>query len=134
MHKVIIKICSLQKGELWVPGAHQSQNDVSKTSHFIVIPLARITLLSINTNKIYAFNVSVNSFVISFRNQYQYAAIHLPESILLTFFTESSIFSQFFTNNNATAGWLILISPPVDFIPLLKHANHLYINAELYYS
>ena len=44
MHKDIIKICSLQKGELRVPGARQSQNDVAKTSNFILIPLAMITL------------------------------------------------------------------------------------------
>ena len=44
MHKDIIKICSLQKDEVRVPGARQSQNDVAKTSNFISIPLAMITL------------------------------------------------------------------------------------------
>ena len=44
MHKDIIKICSLQKGEVWVPGARQRQNDVAKTSNFILIQLAIITL------------------------------------------------------------------------------------------
>ena len=81
IHKDIIKVCSLQKGEVWVPGARQRQNDVAKTSNFILIQLAMITLFSINTNNIYAFNVSVHSFVISFRNQYQYVEIQLPESI-----------------------------------------------------
>ena len=33
--------------------------------------------------------------------------------------------------HNSTAGWLLLKSPPVSFIPLLKHANHLYISVEL---
>ena len=99
MHKDIIKICSLQKGEVWVPGARQRQNDVAKTSNFILIQLANIFrishFLSINTNNIYAFNVSVHSFVMSFRNQYQYVVIKLPESILLIFSAESSNFSQF---------------------------------------
>ena len=45
--------------------------------------------------KIYAFNVSVHSFVISLRNQYQYVVIHLTVSILLIFSAESSNFSQF---------------------------------------
>ena len=44
IHKDIIKICSLQKGEVWVPGARQRQNDVAKTSNFILIQLAMITL------------------------------------------------------------------------------------------
>ena len=44
MHKDIIIICSLQKGEVWIPGARQCQNDVAKTSNFILIPLAMITL------------------------------------------------------------------------------------------
>ena len=72
-------------------------------------------------------------FCYKFRNHYQYAVIHLPESKLLIFSTESSIFSQFLTEHNATAGWLLLKSPSVAFILVLKHANHLYINAELYY-
>ena len=44
IHKHIIKICSLQIGEVWVPGARQRQNDVAKTSNFILIQLAMITL------------------------------------------------------------------------------------------
>ena len=44
MHKDIIKLWSLQKGEVWVPGARQCQNDVAKTSNFILIPLAMFTL------------------------------------------------------------------------------------------
>ena len=44
MHKDLIKICSLQKGEVWVPGARQRQNDVAKTPNFILIHLALITL------------------------------------------------------------------------------------------
>ena len=36
MRKDIIKICSLQKGDVWVPGARQSQNDVAKTSNCIL--------------------------------------------------------------------------------------------------
>ena len=44
MHKDIIKICSLQKGEVWAPGARQSQNDVTETSNFILIPLAMVPL------------------------------------------------------------------------------------------
>ena len=44
MHKDVIKICSLQKGEVWVPGARQCQNDVAKTSNFILIPLPMFTL------------------------------------------------------------------------------------------
>ena len=59
--------------------------------------------------------------------------IHLPESILLLFSTESSNVSQFLMEYNSTAGWFPLKSPSVAFIPLLKHANHLYINVELYY-
>ena len=34
IHKDTIKICSLQKGEVWVPGARHRQNDVAKTSQF----------------------------------------------------------------------------------------------------
>ena len=44
IHKEIIKICSLQKGEVWVPGARQRQNDVAKMSNFILIQLAILTL------------------------------------------------------------------------------------------
>ena len=44
MHQDIIEICSLQKGAVWVHGAHQSQNDVAKTSKIILIQLAIITL------------------------------------------------------------------------------------------
>ena len=44
MHWDIIKICSSQKGEVWVPGARQRQNDVAKTSNIILIQLAKITL------------------------------------------------------------------------------------------
>ena len=90
--------------------------------------------MSINTNNIYAFHASVHSFVISFRSQYQYVVIHLPESILLIFFAESSNFSQFLMEHNPTAGWLLVKSPSVAFIPLLKHENHLYIKAGLHYS
>ena len=134
MRKDIIKICSLQKGDVWVPGARQSQNDVAKTSNFILIPLAMITLSQHkHQQKVYAYNVSVHSFVISLRNQYQYVVIHLPVSILLIFSTESSNFSQFLMEHNSTAGWLLLKSPSVAFILLLKHAKHLYINVELYY-
>ena len=108
MRKDIIKICSLQKGDVWVPGARQSQNDVAKTSNFILILLAMITLSQHkHQQKIYAFNVSVHSFVISLRNQYQYVVIHLPVSILLIFSTESSNFSQFLMEHNSTAGWLL---------------------------
>ena len=135
MHKDIIKICSLQKGEVWVPGARQRQNDVAKTSNFILIHLAMITPSQHNnTNSIYAYNVYVYSFVISFRNQYQYVVIQLPESILLIFSAESSNFSQFLMEHNPIAGWLLLKSPPVSFIPLLKHAYHSYMNVELCYS
>ena len=59
---------------------------------------------------------------------------YLPESILLIFSAESSNFSQFLMECNSTAGWFPLKSPSVAFIPLLKHANHLHINVELYYS
>ena len=76
----------------------------------------------------------VYSFVISFRNQYQYVVIQLPESILLIFSAESSNVLQILMEHNSTAVWLLLKSPPVSLIPLLKHANHLYINVELYYS
>ena len=135
MRKDKIKICSLQKGDVWVPGVRQSQNDVAKTSNFILIPLAMITLSQHkHQQKIYAFNVSVLSFVISLRNQYQCVVIHLPVSILLIFSTESSNFSQFLMEHNSTAGRLLLKSPSVAFILLLKHAKHLYINVELYYS
>ena len=135
VRKDIIKICSLQKGDVLVPGARQSQNDVAKTSNFILIPLAMITLSQHkHQQRIYAFNVSVHSFVISLRNQYQYVVIHLPVSILLIFSTESSNFSQFLMEHNSAAGWLLLKSPLVAFILLLKHAKHLYINVELYYS
>ena len=135
MRKDIIKIFSLQKGDVWVPGARQSQNDVAKTSNFILIPLAMITLSQYkHQQKIYAFYVSVHSFVISLRNQYQYVVIYLPVSILLIFSTESSNFSLFLMEHNSTAGWLLLKSPSVAFILLLKHAKHLYINVELYYS
>ena len=44
MHLDIIKICSLQKGAVWVPGARQRQNEVAKTSNIILIQLAMITL------------------------------------------------------------------------------------------
>ena len=121
MHKDIIKICSLQKGEVWIPGARQRQDDIAKTSNFILIQLAMITLSQHNTNNIYAFNVPVHSFVTSFRNQYQYVVIQLPESILLIFSAESSNFSQILMEHNSTAGWLLgLKSPPVYFIPLFK--------------
>ena len=56
--------------------------------------------------------------------------IHLPESILLIFSAESSNFSQFLMEYNSTAVWFPLKSPSVAFIPLLKHANHLYINVD----
>ena len=135
MHKDIIKICSLQTGDVWVPGARQSQNDVAKTSNFILIPFAMIKLSQHkHQQKIYAFNVSVHSFVISLRNQYQFVVIHLPVSILLIVSTESSNFSQFLMEHNSTAGWLLLKSPSVAFILLLKHAKHFYINVELYCS
>ena len=88
--------------------------------------------LSINTNNIYAFNIPVYSFVITFRNQYQYVVIHLPECTLLIFSAESSNFLLFLMEHNSTAGWFLLKSPSVAFVPLLKHANHLYINVKLY--
>ena len=44
IHKDLIKICSLQKGGVWVPGARQCQNDVTKMSNFILVPLAMFTL------------------------------------------------------------------------------------------
>ena len=60
--------------------------------------------------------------------------IHLPEFIMQIFSVESSNFSQFLMEHNSTAGWLLLKLPSDAFIPLLKHTNHLHINAELYYS
>ena len=60
--------------------------------------------------------------------------ILLPESILLIISVESSIILQFLMKHNSTAGWFLLKSSSVAFIPLLKHANHLYINVELYNS
>ena len=80
-----MKICSFKRGAVWVPGARQSQNDVAKTSNIILIQLTMIKFLSITTNNIYAFHVSVLSFVIIFGNQYQYVVIPLPGSILLIF-------------------------------------------------
>ena len=60
--------------------------------------------------------------------------IHLPESILLIFSAESSNFSQFLMEHNSTTEWLLVKSPSVAFIPVLKHENHLYINAGLHCS